>query len=116
MEQEAKLIRISKREIDKVSGEFADKFIGVRNLVSGLLDPKTVVKGLAATFRGVSELPLPSLQLLFKLVENAKAKASQTALGEVNELLEIRKKLSARGGDLRKLVQQIYLKDEEVNL
>jgi hypothetical protein len=114
--QEAKLIRISEREITKVSGEFADKFIGQRNLVVGLTKAEAVVKGLASTFRGISDLPLASLQILYKLVNNAKGIASQKALGEVNELMAIRKKLVERGGDIRKLVQEIYQRDDKNNL
>lgn len=111
--QEAKLIRESERQITKISGEFADKFIGQRNLVTGLTKAEAVVKGLASTFRGISDLPLASLQILYKLVTNAKGMASQKALGEVNELMAIRKKLVDRGGDIRKLVQEIYQKDSE---
>lgn len=110
--QEAKLIRASEREISKVSGDFADKFIGQRNLVVGLTKAEAVIKGLSSTFRGISDLPTASLQILYKLVTNAKGMASRKALSEVNELMEIRKKLADRGGDLRKLVQEIYQKDD----
>lgn len=114
--QEAKLIRNSERDIVKVSGEFADKFIGQRNLVVGLTKAEAVVKGLSSTFRGISDLPLASLQVLYKLVTNAKGLASQKALGEVNELMAIRKKLTDRGGDIRKLVQEIYQRDDKDKL
>jgi len=114
--QEAKLIRESERQITKISGEFADKFIGQRNLVVGLTKAEAVVKGLSSTFRGISDLPLASLQILYKLVTNAKGMASQKAFGEVNELMEIRKKLADRGGDLKSLVQQIYQKDDKNKL
>ena len=113
IKDEAEMIRASRRELDEASKEFADKFIGERNLVTGLLNSEAVIKGLAATFRGISELPSASLKVLFKIVENAKSIASQTALKEVDELLEIRKRLSDRGGDLRKIVQQIYQKDDK---
>ena len=111
--QEAKLIRASEKEITKISGDFADKFIGQRNLVVGLTKAEAVIKGLSSTFRGISDLPTASLQILYKLVNNAKGLASQKALGEVNELMAIRKKLADRGGDLRKLVQEIYQKDDK---
>jgi hypothetical protein len=114
--QEAKLIRNSERDIVKISGEFADKFIGQRNLVVGLTKAEAVVKGLSSTFRGISDLPLASLQILYKLVTNAKGMASQKAVGEVNELMAIRKKLADRGGDLRKLVQEIYQRDDKDKL
>lgn len=113
---EAREIRFSAEQIKKVSGEFADKFIGQRNLVRGLLSAEAIVKGLSATFRGVSELPLASLQVLYKIVTNAKGRASREALGEVNKLMAIRKKLVDRGGDVRALVQQIYQKDDKNKL
>ena len=116
IDMQARTIKKSQREIEQVSKDFADKFIGQRNLVVGLLKPEAVVQGLSSLFRGVSELPLASLQILFKIVTNAKARAAQNALEEVNELLEIRKKLEARGGDLRKLVQQIYQRDDKNKL
>lgn len=110
---EAREIRFSAEQIGDVSGKFADKFIGQKNLVKGLLSPEAIVKGLSATFRGVSELPMASLQLLYKIVTNAKGKASRDALGEVEKLMAIREKLINRGGDVRKLVQQIYQKDDK---
>ena len=113
---EAREIRLSAEQIKKVSGEFADKFIGQRNLVRGLLSAEAIVKGLSATFRGVSELPMASLQVLYKLVTNAKGRASREALGEVDRLMAIRKKLVDRGGDVRRLVQQIYQKDDKNKL
>lgn len=111
-EEESK-IRKSSVEIRKVSGEFADKFIGQRNSVTGLLSPEAIVKGFSAMFRGVAELPMASLQLLYKIVTNAKGRASRDALEEVNKIMEIRKKLVARGGDVRTLVKKIYQKDNK---
>jgi hypothetical protein len=110
---EARKIRLSAEQIGEVSGKFADKFIGERNLVKGLLNAEAVVKGLSSNFRGISELPMASLEVLFKLVTNAKGRASRDALGEVDRLMAIRKKLVDRGGDVRKLVQQIYQKDDK---
>ena len=80
------------------------------------MSPEAVVKGLSATFRGISELPMASLQVLYKLVTNAKGRASREALGEVDKLMAIRKKLTDRGGDVRALVQQIYQKDSKDKL
>lgn len=113
---EARQIRLSSKEVKKISGEFADKFIGLRNLVQGLLKPEAIVKGLSSTFRGISELPMASLQILFKLVTNAKNKASKDALTRVERIMNIRQKLVARGGDTRKLIQEIYQKDEKGNV
>jgi hypothetical protein len=112
---EAYEIRQSAKEIKKISGEFADKFIGLRNLVKGLLSPEAVVKGLSSIFRGVSELPMASLEVLFKITTNAKGRASRDALVEVDRLMAIRKKLVDRGGDVRALVKQIYQKDDKNN-
>ena len=111
--QETKQIRKSREEIKKASQDFADKHIGERNLVTGLLKAEAVLRGLGSTFRGISELPLNSLKILYKLVTNAKGRASQDALGEVNKLIELREKLSKRGGDLKQLVQRIYQRDSK---
>src|SRR5690349_21346985 len=95
---------------------FADKHIGERNLVTGLLNPEKVLKGLGSLFRGVSDLSLKSLEILHKLSRAAQGKASEDALKEINELMSIRKKLSDRGGNLRELVKQVYQKDENGKL
>ena len=113
MTNEATRIRRSSKEIEEISKAFADKFIGMKNLVKGLLLPEAEVKGLFSYFRGVSELPTAALQILFKIVTNAKARASQAALADTEKLLEIRKKLVERGGNVRDLVKQIYQKDDK---
>jgi hypothetical protein len=114
--EETTLIKKSKIEIDKISGLFADKFEGQRHSIAGLLKEQPILKGLWSTFRGVADLALPSLQILNKMVTNAKGKASQDALAEVDELLAIRKKLVDRGGDLKALVQRIYQRDDKGSL
>ena len=116
LESESKLIRKSIKSITEASEKFADKHIGERNLVTGLTKAEAVVKGLASNFRGISELPLRALQVLYKLTRNAQGKASQESLSEVEELMAIREKLAKRGGDLRKLVQRIYQKDSSGKL
>jgi broad specificity phosphatase PhoE len=113
LETESRLIRKSQKEIKKAALAFADKHIGERNLVTGLLKPEKIVKGLGSLFRGVSELPLRSLEILHKLTRAAQGKASTDALKEITTLTDIRKKLSVKGGDLRALVSQIYQKDKE---
>ena len=113
---EASKIRKSSKEIKKISGAFADKFIGERNLITGLLDPEVLVKGLSSLFRGVSELPMASLRVLTTIVSNVKGRASRDAISEIDRLMIIRKKLVDRGGDVRKLVQQIYQKDDKNKL
>lgn len=113
LNEESRLIRVSRKDIKKAAEQFADKHIGERNLIIGLLKPEKVVKGLGSLFRGVSELPLRSLEILHKLTRSAQGRASEAALGEINTLIDIRDRLKAKGGDLRKLVQQVYQKDDK---
>jgi hypothetical protein len=116
LEDESKMIRKSIKKITKAGQDFATKHVGERNLVAGLTKSEAVVKGLASLFRGVSDLPLRSLQILYKLTSNAKSKAAADAFDEVKELMAIRDKLVARGGDTRALVQKIYQKTTEGGL
>ncbi|MFN9112768.1 MAG: hypothetical protein ACK5XN_22105, partial [Bacteroidota bacterium] len=111
--EETSKIRDHQDSVKKISGKFADKFIGQRNLVTGLLNPEAVLKGLGALFNGVSDLPLASLKILYKLVNNAKGMASRVANGEVEELMAIRQRLIDRGGNTRELIRQIYQKDDK---
>ncbi len=106
-------IRKSGRNIEKIAGEFTEKFIGERNLVTGFMKPERIVKGLSSLFRGTSEIGLKALDILYKLANRAMGFAQEDALNEVNELLEIKEKLEARGGDLKKLVEGIYQKDKK---
>jgi hypothetical protein len=115
VEEKAKEIIQSRQQVFDIAGKFADKYMGLRNLVSGLLNPEAVVKGLGSFFRTVSEIPLRSVQILYKLTENAKSRASADAKVEVDQLMKIREKLAARGGDLRALVKKIYRKDDKGN-
>jgi hypothetical protein len=116
LKAESEMIRKSIKQITKAAQEFATKHVGERNLVAGLTKAEAVVKGLASLFRGVSELPLRSLQILYKLTSTAKNKASADAFEEVKDLMAIRDKLVARGGDTRALVQKIYQKDTKGGL
>jgi len=111
--QQSESIRKSYNQIKKITGQFADKFIGERNLVKGLLSNEAVWKSLASWFRSTSDAPLASVQILNKLVGNAKNNAARSASTQIDELLKIKDKLAKRGGDLRKLVQQIYEKDDK---
>ena len=95
-----------------IIGEFAEKHIGWANRVIDLLSPEKVIKGLAATFKGVSDLPTAALRILYTLTTNAKMTASRTAFEEVEKLMAIREKLKAKG-DLRNIVKQIYQKDSK---
>jgi hypothetical protein len=106
----------SRDEVKEIAGKFADKFMGERNLVKGLLTPEAVWKGVGSFFRGASDSPLASIQVLFKIVTNARGKASKSANTLVDELLDIRKNLVARGGNTRELIQKIYQKDDKKNI
>jgi len=116
LRDQSESIRKSRDTVFNIAGKFADKYMGLRNLISGLMTPEAVVKGLGALFRSVSDIPLRSVKILNKLVENARIRASKDAMTDVNKLMEIRKKLADRGGDLRKLVQKIYQKDDKDKL
>lgn len=116
LEKESNSIYNSREEIRDVAAKFADKHIGQRNLVTGLLKPQAVVKGLASTSRGVADLGLKSLDVLYRLTRDAQGRASTDALAEIKELMAIREKLAARGGDLKKLFQQLYQRNEKGGL
>jgi hypothetical protein len=116
IDNEAKLIRISSKKVEDITKKFADKFMGERNLVQGLLSPQAVWSGVSSFFRGASDTPLPSIDILYKLVTNAKSRARRDALKEVEELMDIRKRIVDKGGDVRKYVQKLYQKDEKNNL
>lgn len=113
---ESDSIFTSKEEIKDAAAAFADKHIGQRNLVAGLLRPQAVIKGLAASFRSVSDIGLKSLDILYRLVRDGQNKASADALEEVKRVLALRDKLVARGGDVKKLIQQIYQRNEKGGL
>lgn len=113
LRSESDAIYDSREKIKQAALKFADKHVGERNLTTGLLKPEKVLKGLASLFRGAADLPLRSLQLLTKLTGAAQSKAAADSLEEVTALMKIREKLAAKGGDLRKLVQQIYQKDDK---
>lgn len=111
LRDQSESIRKSGEKIEKIASDFSVKFIGERNLVTGLMNPERIVKGLSSLFRGTSEIGLKALDLLYKLANRAMGFAQEDALNEVNELLKIRDKLKARGGNLRDLVLKIYQKD-----
>ena len=116
LESEQTAIRKSRKKIQDAANEFADKHIGERNLVGGLTKAEAVVKGLSSMFRGISELPMASLKVLYKLVNLAKGRASADALKEVEELMSIRDKIAKSGKDLKSTVRQIYQSDDKGGL
>jgi hypothetical protein len=116
LDDESKSIRRSRTKIVKLSGEFADKFVGERNLVTGLMNPERVVRGLSSLFRGLSDIGLKALDILYKLANRAMGLANEDSLKEVNQLLAIRDKLKARGGNLREQVLKLYQRDSKGGL
>jgi hypothetical protein len=116
LRDESDKIYKSKDAIQKAAMKFADKHIGQRNLVTGLTKAEAVVKGLGSLFRGVSDLPLRSLQILYKLTRSAQGRASEDSLEEVKELMAIRQRIVDKGEDTRKYIQQIYQKTEKGGL
>ena len=113
LRDQSESIRKSRTKTIKIAGEFSDKFIGERNLVTGLMSPERVVKGLRSLFRGLSDIGLAATDLLYKMANRAMGKAQEESLQEVNELIAIQEKLKARGGNLRDLVLKLYQKDTE---
>ena len=115
IDQKARQISRNLREIEKISGEFADKFVGLKNNVTGLLNPQALLRGLKSTFRSLSELPLPSLRILSRGARVAQSRAEATSVDEVNELLGIRDKLKAKG-NLLDIVKPLYQTNTEGGL
>lgn len=115
LSEESRDIRLSNAKIKTIAGEFADKFIGIRNLVSGLLSVNKELKSIGSVFRGVSELSLPALSVLHKVVSNTKAEASRVAYERVQKLMGIRANLEKRGGSFRNVISPIYQKDSKGN-
>jgi hypothetical protein len=116
LDYETKKIYKSRKEIIDVSRKFADKHVGQRNSVIGLLRPEAVVGGIASNFRGVSDLGLASLNILQRLTQMAQGRAKATAFDEVKELMELREKIVNKTTDVRKFIQQIYQKDDKGGL
>ena len=116
LDDQSKSIRQSREKIIKIGNAFADKFVGERHLVTGLMNPERIVKGLSSFLRGLSDIGLAATDILFKLANRAMGFAQEDALQEVNELLEIRDKLKARGGNLRDLILKIYQRDTKGGL
>lgn len=113
LRDQSESIRKSRTKIVKIAGDFSDKFIGERNLVTGLMSPERVVKGLRSLFRGLSDIGLSATDLLYKMANRAMGLAQEESLQEVNELIALQEKLKARGGNLRELVLKLYQKNTE---
>lgn len=105
---ESRLIAKSAIEIKEIAKDFANRFVGWRNGEIHLLDPHSVIKGFTKFFRDVNDLGLASTNLLVKLSSKAKDRATQESLKKVDKLMEIRKRLSDKGVDMRSIVRKIY--------
>ena len=116
MNDAARDLYTTRLSIVEAHKDFANKHIGERNQTVGLLNPEKVLKGLSSLFRGVSDLPLKSLELLFKITRSAQGKAVADSTNQVKTLMRIREKLMSRGGDVRSLVQKLYQKDDDGKL
>lgn len=113
--QEQAIIKSAQEEIQEIRGEFVDKFVGQRNNIIGLLLPEATVKWLTRTYSTASEIPLQSVKLLQKLVENAEGLASRTALKEINSIMELRKRLVEKG-NVREQIKKIQQKNQDNKL
>jgi hypothetical protein len=116
LSEATKSIRLSREEVLKITGDFGDKFQGLRNNVTGLLSPTAVIRGLASTFRTLSEIDLPSLKILSRLALNAQNNAAQDSLVTVNRIMAIRQRLIDRGGNVKETLKKIYQKDDKGGL
>ena len=116
IDAKARMLNINVSEIEKISGEFIDKFVGLRNNETGLLEPQALLRGLKARFRSLSELPLPSLRILSRLARIAQSKGQTKSLEDVTKLLEIRDKIKEKGGNLLNTVNSLYQKDKKGRL
>lgn len=86
-------IRIKRDRLRNISKEFADKYIGQRNGITGLLTPQKVVRGLLSKFSGMSKLGLKSLDLLYKVAADAQDRARMDGLKENEHIIELRKEV-----------------------
>jgi len=111
LKDESEAIDISRDEVIDIIKQFGDKFIGVRHLETGFLNPEPILRGLRAMFGSITELPNTSLRLLNKLMTDANLRASREAVTKVERLLKLKDSISARGGNIRNIVQQLYQKD-----
>jgi len=107
-------IMANREEVQRITGEFADKFIGNKYNVTGLLNPTKIIKSLSFSrlFTRLSDLPLPSLRILSRSARRAQDDADSESRGYVEKLMAIRKKLVDRGGNLAETVRKIYRQED----
>tara|TARA_R110002012_G_scaffold155672_4_gene316544 strand:+ start:1720 stop:6597 length:4878 start_codon:yes stop_codon:yes gene_type:complete len=107
-------IMTNRTEVQRITGEYADKFIGNKHNVTGLLNPTRIIKNLSAEklFTRLSDIGLPSLRILSRAARRAQDDADSESKGYVNRLMAIRKKLVDRGGNLAETVRKIYRQED----
>jgi len=102
-------IRRSKITIQENLTKFVDKFVGEANLVTGLSSPEPLLKNFwKKNFSTASAIGLKSVEVLSKMLNLATSKANQTSLLEVNQLVEIQKRIIESGGDIKKRIKSLY--------
>ena len=116
LQQQQQEISSLKTDLELVAGDFAEKFIGERNLVTGLMNPEKVVKGLGSWFRGLSTIGLKSTDVLYTMANQATNKAERDTIPLVDKLVAIQKRITDKGGDTQKEVLKLYQKDTEGGL
>jgi hypothetical protein len=110
-------IYYSQRNITDAALNFADKHIGEKYLVFGLLRPEPIIKSIASWFRGASEIGIKSIELLSKLTADAQSRGAADAFEEIKDLMSIRERFAKRGNirELARKVYQVNEKGERVN-
>ena len=114
LRSEVEDIKESRREIEGITKEFANKFIGWANKVPDLLKPEVILKGLGATFDDISKFSHTAFQILNRLVTDATIAANRRALISVNKIIDIEKQLKSSGG-IREAINKLYQKDDKGN-
>ena len=102
-------IYASKEKIKEIFKEFGSKHIGERNAVVGLTEAEPFFKGLAVNFKGFADIGMRALNVLYQLNTTARASAQRAAQEKVQKLMDIRKKIIARG-DAESIVNKIFKK------
>jgi hypothetical protein len=104
----------AKNEIKKIMFEFGSKHLGERNLVTGLTEAEAVPKGLAAGFKDAFNFGIRSINIMAKLNLTARSNAKATAEAGINKIMNIRKRIIARG-DAESVISKIFSVDKDNN-
>lgn len=104
----------AKNEIKKIMFEFGSKHLGERNLVTGLTEAEAVPKGLAANFKDAYNFGIRAVNIMAKLNLTARSNAKATAEAGINKIMNIRKRIVARG-DAESVISKIFSVDKDNN-